>query len=701
MAGLITIDSKLKIKQGIRRNRKVLLILGLVTSVILIVLVAAGIYLVVIPAQHVSTAAQAIMSDFSSLQTDFQTKNLAKLDDYVSDISAQLTKINEEVDRYEFLQNWEPTKGYYQNLQVLRRLSQKTQALVTNILPDLKTILSAAGYSLDEKTPAKETKSEDNLKGIIKELPKFVKLYESSESQILEIVSTFNQINPNYIPELGTNGYRSKIVEIQRLTADFPELSSQLKETLKITPKLLGSDKPANYLIVFQNEKEMRASGGLLTAYGNLVIDKGEFVGDIKAKDMWDLEAYVSYTLGVDVGYRNIYGQNALMNAVINGKFAGCGSNYLRAQDSGIYPDLHQSLDMFKDYYDVAHRYNPKAYPGYDFVIIVNTYFASDLVSLVEPLKIPKTNEVITSKNLAKAIFTQTSSAGLNTDIRKDFIAQVATTLKDQLTKLSATEFPKMIQRLIRTIQAKNIAFYSKNSESQAYFDEFGLSGRVEKNFSGDYFQLNEAQNCALKSNFFVYDKVTQNIKIQDKKPITKTVTVEWINEHVYKPGEENFMSATSNFLYRAWIRFFAPVGTKFTGSDGYEKSRYFYYPFSYYDKIMDKETYDNIIWFDLRRLNASDPIRRGTLNVSYTLPDKIKYDKNLGYRMLLQKHPGKAGEKYTINIDYNGAKTTAQFTLDRDKVLTFKDGVVTITNFDTRLDPYYDLMKKVIGTGQ
>lgn len=696
-ANKIKVEKKIKVKRTrfdfrILREHKPLLIILFIISISLVILAGCAIYFVVIPARKVTTAVENISNVIGQLGLDLESKDLSKLDKYVTETKIQLDVINAEVARYDFLKDLTVTKGYYQNLQVLREISDKSQLLITDILPELKIILSAAGYHVDSAANIDAPVNDDSagegkeqIQGLIRELPRVISLYEEVESQINDIIDTFNRLDPTYIPNIGTAGYREKVIQVQDLTRNFPMVSAQAKDLLSVLPTLLGSETPSSYLIVYQNEKEMRASGGLLSAYGNLVIDKGELGDDISATDMWDLEGYTSWTLGKDVGYRNIYGQNALMNF-------GCGSSYLRAQDSGIYPDLNVSLGMFKDYYDLANKNNPKKYPAYQHIIILNTFFASDIISLVEPLDVE--GQIITSENAAKVIFGETSSQPLDPAIRKEFIGKVATVLKDKFYQLSADDFPRIVQMLIRTAQQKNIAFYSRLPEVQEYFDQLGISGRIEKTFDGDYFHFNEAQNCALKSNFYVYDIVTQNIVIDELGNIKKDIGIEWVNEKVYDPKEPFIISSSGFFRYRAWVRFFMPEGSKVTKSDGLEKSYYFYKPVEYFDQKMQKQISDNVIIWDHRRLRPQDPIRRWNLNVSYSLPESLRYSEQAGYRMLIQKHPGKRAEKYLITINDKGALTTVEFNLDRDKVLTYRSGVISIENFDTRLDQYYDLME-------
>lgn len=684
----IEIEKPLKVKKrrkfslGLRGNKYLYLVGGILLTILIVGLA----YFAIIPGITIKNAMNELVGVGVQLQADLDAKRVTDFSTYLGRIDEQLNIVNAEIDKFDFLRDIPSTEGYYKNLQVIKQISSKSNSLLAEVSPDLDTIFESAGYKSGDTT---ESESGNEVGGIISELPRIVTLYQDKEEEILDLLSTFNKIDPNYIPDVVTGGIKTKVIQIQKVTADFPVLSAQLKDTLSMLPELLGAESPTKYLVIYQNEKEMRSSGGLLTAFGNLTIDKGVPGDDISSTDMLLLENYVSGYLGIDVGYRNIYGQDVLMNSYGN----SCGSSYLRAQDSGIYPDLNVSIDMFKDYYDKANKYNKKQFPDYDHIVIINTFFASDIISLVEPLEVE--GQTITSENAAKIIFGETSSQSISDPAtRKEFIGKVASALKDKFNQLTAADFPHIVQILIKTIQAKNLAFYSENKEAQAYFDELGLSGRIEKNFAGDYFHLNEAQNCALKANFYVYDTVTKNITINEAGDIRKDISIEWVNEKVWDAAEENIYSASFNFRYRAWIRLFMPQGSKVVKTDGYEKSLWLYWPVQYFDKKMQKEVSDNIIYFDHRRLFPTDPVRKYNLNVSYTLPESLRYSETSGYRLLLQKHPGKKAERYIININDKGSLTTADFVLDRDKVLTYQNGIISVTNFDTRLDQYYDLME-------
>ena len=661
-----------------------------------------GIHYVYQSYKRIKASVDTIQASFATIAGDFQNKDLSNLDDNLINVENELNKISGEIDRYNFLQDIELTKGYYKNFQVAKDMLNKTNSLINNTLPDLKNILKVTGFRVDKSDPPiinpdpanPQEKKDSAVALIMKELPDYIALYDKVEPQLLDILREGKNVDLNYVPDIGplatVKPYFSKIDDLLK---QIPETSAEVKSLLEKVPDLIGSKKPVRYLLILQNETEMRSSGGLLTAYGNLEFNNGE-VGDVFLTDMWNLESYLSFDLGVDVGYRNIYGQLYLMEH-------GCGSAYLRAQDSGIYPDLHESMGILKDYYDIARHYNPDKFPEYDYVLIVNNSFAETLIGLLQPLNVEGFGDV-TADKLYDFIKAQTDSPENYGDPnRKDIIKDIANAAKKKILDFGVADMPKVINAVIKSIQAKDLAIASfKDDSVQQYLDKYNLSARTVQNFDGDYLQVNEAQNCSLKLNRWMRDEVNQTIFIEDNGNIKKDVNVHWYQPQVYNDSLEGQYAANTVYAYRAWVRIFGPNGISEVNSDGFGDNgpqNLYYYPQDYHDDVMNKDVSDNIIQMDHRRLTEDAPIPTQDLNVSYRLPDNLNYNTKGVYKMVIQKHPGKSwGEKYNVNIATGGSTYSVSFILDRDKILTYKDGVISVDNYDKSLDFVNDLMNKV-----
>ena len=135
-------------------------------------------------------------------------------------------------------------------------------------------------------------------------------------------------------------------------------------------------------------------------------------------------------------------------------------------------------------------------------------------------------------------------------------------------------------------------------------------------------------------------------------------------------------------------MRFVIPKDSLNIKSDGLKKSGYLgYVPKTYIDNVFNNLVSDNVIRFDHRRFSLNDPIKTYDLNISYTLPERLNFNKYNEYKLLIQKHPGKSWEIYKININYNNLDYSTEFILDRDKEVIFDGQKIVVNNYNTNLD--------------
>lgn len=694
--------TKIRKKKRKRSSRRRLLV---ITVLVITFLLASVSYLlfeyIVLPMQRINNSVNVIKENSEGLLTDFNNKDLTKLDTRFNKIQVEIDNVDKEIARYEFLKNYGATKGYYENLQVGKSVLNKTDNLIEKTLPELKDVLATSGFKVEESQVINEAEDTSSLNLIMQDLPEYLDLYNRTEADIIDIFLEIKKLNPDYLPELGDYNLKEKYAKTVEFIDDYPENSEKTLSLIEKFPDLLGSVESAKYLVILQNETEMRSSGGLLTAFGILDISNGE-VSDIEMEDMWNLQ-YDLWGLAEQgyiykMPYNNIYGQAYLMNGGYDGK-STCGATEARAQDVGLYSDLYVTADYITDYYDLARRFIPAKYPDYDYVLVINYAFTANLVRLVEPLQVEGLGEVY-ADNLYDVIKSQTDDPTLAGDPnRKSVIGDIGKAVKEKIETMSVSDFPKVAEIFIKSFQAKDISLASFENESmQEYFDQYGFTGRTVNDFEGDYFQLSEAQNCSLKLNRWVRNNVQQTVNISDSGTISKSTFVHWTQPQIYSDAFEGQYSVNLSFSYRAWVRVIIPVGSYGISSDGYKQSGYLYYrPVNYYDSTLDKRVSDNIIQFDHRRFKESDPIDKKDLTVDYNLPDTINYKVNGQYKLLIQKHPGKSwGENYKIIIKDAGSEYTTEFVLDRDKVLTYSNGVIIVDNYDKKLDWLLSTTEKI-----
>lgn len=666
-----------------------------VLIVILVVVGGLSWHFAIQPALSIKQSAEEMIAELGSLADEFGQRDLRQMDQRINAVTSKMDGINEITNRYDFLGKLGITKGYYDNLQVLRRLNTKASDLIKNLVPQIEPILATAGYRT-ANNPDVDTKNEQKVSQLVTQLPKLLELYERTEPKLLDLIAEIQQLDPNYIPAIGKYDYKDELIAAQQLGKEFPQLSEEFKAVSRVIPDLIGADKPANYLLIFQNEKEMRASGGILTAFGQMVVDKGE-MKKVSANDMWDLFRDLNqYRIYPNI--RNTNGQRFLMTFGYR-----CGNETTRPQDSGIFPDQQQTISRFREFYDRAanHAVLKKKYPQYEHVVTLNTLIISDLVKFVEPVEIKELKLTVTSENMAKVIteYLNNGDNKVGTSDRKDFMSLMADAIEAKLSSLSAKDLPEIVRAFLYNIQARHIAFYSKKSDIQAYFKEMEMLGtmqRAESYKDGDYFMHSEAQYCSLKSNMHVKNEVHMTINIQNDGTVKKSTAIKWWNPAFADSVARFIIDPSGQYPYTPWSRMVVLPGTTFVASDAKSRSGKFNYtPKQYMDNEIGGYVLEHVIFFKHVRKRGED-IKTMTYTTNYNAPSSIKYTQDKGYSLLLVKHPGKKEEKYYITINYKGKAAKYEYVLSRDTVITWKNNEFKLDYPQKKLDDLIDLTKEL-----
>src|SRR3989344_3987878 len=144
-----------------------------------------------------------------------------------------------------------------------------------------------------------------------------------------------NKINPHRYPKnfLGFKA-QDKVANLRNSALGVTTLFVDAKPLLKQLPDILGKDEPKTYLILFQNDKERRATGGFLTSYAVFNIDKGR----IKKESSDDIYQLDNSSSSHPRAPREILAYHK-------------GVSQFVIRDSNLSPDFVESIKLFNSLY--------------------------------------------------------------------------------------------------------------------------------------------------------------------------------------------------------------------------------------------------------------------------------------------------------------------------------------------------------------
>jgi hypothetical protein len=246
---------------------------------------------------------------------------------------------------------------------------------------------------------------------------------------------------------------------IARLDKYLP-LAQEAIEAGLLAPRLLGADGMRSYLILAQNDDELRATGGFITAVGLVQVDKADII-DITFTDSYavdDLDKY--YPDPPEPLLKYMLAEQWLF------------------RDSNWSPDFPTAAQQMMDFYQYGTSHSV------DGVVAIDMPALKLLVQALGPVTIPGLDEPINADNVVD--WMRQARGGINPgegmsgwwEGRKDFIAQLALALKSRLEKgqFSKTALARAVQQ---GLVEKHILIYLSDTQAASQLGNLGWDGTV------------------------------------------------------------------------------------------------------------------------------------------------------------------------------------------------------------------------------
>lgn len=244
---------------GLSRGKKVAMIVGIVLAVILVVGGTCG-ALLYNSAMSVKGQAQELMDQAEPLKEALKNGDAEALDASVGTVQERMASINAEVHSPLWgLASLLPVVG--EDVRSVQKLGDAGAALVDDALVPIANSVSGTGLSdlMQDGTINVE---------LIQSISDAV---SSSLPTIEESVDTIANLPEAHIPQLA-----EVLDRVQGPVSEVQGLVGQVKPILELLPQMLGADgQTRTYLVLAQNNSEVRSTGGMPGSLVTLVVNNG------------------------------------------------------------------------------------------------------------------------------------------------------------------------------------------------------------------------------------------------------------------------------------------------------------------------------------------------------------------------------------------------------------------------------------------
>ncbi|TSC63454.1 MAG: Uncharacterized protein G01um101493_432 [Microgenomates group bacterium Gr01-1014_93] len=246
---------------------------------LLILILAVG-----IPGYLAYSGVQDAKLHARALASAYQNQNFGQIQTEVTNIKSATEKIDASLNFLIWLRFIPILGGYYSDVKGISSGGLEELKAVEIILKDLKPKEEELGF-LGKPIP-----SQDRIPQLMRVLDKTLPVLDKVEGNLKSAKESVRDVDSGKWPE-NLFGFRAKstILVLKSFISGIYLAATDNKDALEIAPSALGLNGPKNYLLLFQNDKEIRPTGGFITAFAFLKIDKGQITTSV-SDDIYRLD---------------------------------------------------------------------------------------------------------------------------------------------------------------------------------------------------------------------------------------------------------------------------------------------------------------------------------------------------------------------------------------------------------------------------
>lgn len=614
---------------------KVLAIPGVILGIVLIVVVVIGILL--LPLRGVYSKAQEVMKVGRETGEAIKGQDIGSTKMKLKETRQKLEELQVEYKKVGNLMSFPFIGAYLQDGQHAINAGFAGLTAGDRAIEALEPNADLLG--LKGKSTFVAGTAEDRLQMAVKTMSALTPKIKEMADSVDTLRKELSQIDPNRYPEkFQGKEIRSTMKTGISVIEETANLFVNAQPLLMNLPSLLGEPKEKRYMIIFQNDKELRPTGGFITAYARFRLVRGKPILE-KSDDIYALDKALTKKFDapreITTFHKGVYTWNL--------------------RDSNLSPDFKLSMKQFETMYDQTSGKEP-----IDGIIAIDTHVLVEVLRILGPIEVyGKTFSAEIDKrcDCAKAIYEledySTRPVGYVRTDRKDIIGVLMQRILQMALGVSPSKYwGNLFQMLIAEINQKHVLTYFHDAETQKAAENFNMAGRIMtasetaallkyKEGEWDYLHVNNSNMAGAKSNMFVSEKMTKDTTINSDGTITTKLTVDYKNPYQGSDCGLESGGLCLNAPLRNWVRVYVPKGSKLVDSKGTQSPKEV-------NKPVPMETLSDLSKTYFEGFLIVNPMGTAKLELTYTSP----VNASKGYNLLIQKQPGTEGQEMLLKMN-------------------------------------------------
>lgn len=421
------------------------------------------------------------------------------------------------------------------------------------------------------------------------------------------------------------SGRIGSLMDISNILPFSEEMQGDLKTVVKIADHFYNTrGEEKIFLVLFQNNMELRPGGGFIGSFGILKVKDGA-VTEFASHDVINFDGRIPDTVPAPYPLPETLGVKSL-----------------KLRDSNVSPDWAVNAKAAEDFYHMG-----EGKEEFDGVIGITTNVLSSFLSITGPVTVPgypgeydaETGVLDLEYQVEQAFYKQ----GISRGDRKAVMHELGNIILAKVKDLSIPKKYELFKVVLDDLHKKDIQIMFKDEELQSVVKAAGWSGELDQEWRNDYLLLVDSNLNALKSDYRMRRSVDYTIDLRGAERKAKVVVT---YEHTAK--EKDYMTRD----YQSFSRLYVPEGSWLERVSGNAKSAVF-------GSELGKKYFGAIVQVPLGTTKQ--------VTWEYRLPETL--DKE-NYNLKFEKQPGVNDMPVTVTVLRDSGTEKYELKLNRPFVL-------------------------------
>jgi len=402
------------------------------------------------------------------------------------------------------------------------------------------------------------------------------------------------------------------------------EKVDQLIIASEILPEVMGYPEEKTYLFLFQNNMELRPSGGFIGTYGILKFANGE-ITSFFTDDTYNLDVNFEGKIPTPEPFL-IYNKRE--------------DWYFR--DSNWSPDFSEAAQKAEWFYHLE-----GGEEELDGVIAITPSLIEYILELTGSIEIEGYPYEFTSENFSDQLefhVEQNFYKFEEKKYRKSIIGDLGEILMTRVFSLPRGQMLSLFNIVSRGFSEKQAFIYLDDANLQKIIGDLNWDGRV-KETAGDYFLYVDCNLASLKSDPFVLRTIDYAANWDGEGQPIASLTMHY--NHI---GEFDWRTTR----YRTYVRLYVPQGSELIKISGNES---------------EIKVYEELGKTVFAFFKVTEPGTSEEVTIEYYLPE---YLAKTPYSLYAQKQGGTFDHDFNLEIDWNGVSREVETDLKQDREFQF-----------------------------